>query len=204
MADSAVSAVSIDDPSFIAALKAGDDAAAERLVRETSGRMLAVAKRFVSESEAPDALQEAYLSAFRGLPKFDAAAKLTTWLHRIVVNACLMRLRRKASRPETSIETLLPRFREDGHFDQSIADWKPRASGSIEAEETRKLVRECIALLPDDYRTVLLLRDVEDLDTEEAAGLLGVSANAVKTRLHRARLALRELIDQRGGGERNS
>jgi len=189
--------IPIDDPAFIAALKGGSDAAAERLVRESAPRMLAVARRMLGDADAHDALQDAYFSAFKAMNRFDAASKLTTWLHRIVVNACLMRLRRKAARPESSIDALLPRFRSDGHFEQSITPWKPHASTGIEADETRHAVRECVALLPDDYRTVLILRDIEELDTEETATMLGISTNAVKTRLHRARLALRELIDQR-------
>lgn len=192
-------AISLDHPDFIAALKAGSDAAAERLVRDSAPRMLAVARRMLGDSDAPDALQDAYLSAFKAISRFDAASKLTTWLHRIVVNACLMRLRRKAARPEASIDALLPRFQPDGHFEHSVAAWKPHAPTGIEADETHRAVRECVALLPDDYRTVLILRDVEELDTEETATMLGISSNAVKTRLHRARLALRELIDQRIG-----
>jgi len=185
----------IDDPGFVAALRAGSPAAFERLVRESGGRLLAVARRMLHQEEAAqDAVQEAYLSAFKALPKFGGDSKVTTWLHRILVNVCLMRLRTQSRRPERSIEAMLPTFAEDGHFASAPSKWKESAS---EAEETSDLVRAAMAELPEQYREVLVLRDVSELDTAQTAAFLGTSENNVKTRLHRARLALRQLIDEK-------
>ncbi len=181
---------------LLAALRAGDDRAYERLVTEHGGRMLAVARRMLrNDEEARDALQEAFLLAFRGLARFEGHSRLSTWLHRIVVNAALMRMRSRRAHPEESIEPLLPTFLEDGHSSHSYTDWSERADRQVERAEVCALVRATIDRLPETYRTVLVLRDIEELDTSEVAEMLGVSANAVKIRLHRARQALREQLD---------
>ena len=181
----------------MAALRRGEDDAYAALVRRHAGRMLAVANRLLkSDSEAEDAVQDAFLSAFRSLDSFHGQARLGTWLHRIVVNAALMRLRSRRRHPETSTEDLLPRFLEDGHYLNPPQRWEKDAEGMLADEERRRWVRERIDALPDTYRTVLLLRDIENISTQEAAELLGITANAVKIRLHRARLALRESLDR--------
>jgi RNA polymerase sigma-70 factor (ECF subfamily) len=110
-----------------------------------------------------------------------------------VSNAALMKLRSRRRRPETSIDDLLPRFDEDGHFAEPVTAWDESA-GLLERHETRTMVRRAIAALPASHRTVLVLRDIEELDTDETAARLGITPNAVKTRLHRARLALRALL----------
>jgi len=185
----------IDDDLLIR-LRANDAAAAETLVRRHSGPMLAVIRRFwPQEPDARDALQDAFLSAFRALGQFDGRAKLGTWLHRIAVNAALMKLRTRQRRPEASIETLLPHFRDDEHQVDPPAPWAERGDEVLQKQETRDLVRGCIDQLPEIYRTVLLLRDIEEMDTEDTARLLGTSTAVVKTRLHRARQALRTLLD---------
>ncbi len=187
----------MDDPgerAFVERLKAGDEKAYETLVREYSGRMLAVARRFLrSEDDARDAVQEAFVSAFRAIDRFEGGARISTWLHRIVVNAALMKLRTRRRRPEASIDELLPRWKENGHPVDAPTPWS--AEKLVQQDQLRRLVQEGIDQLPDSYREVLILRDIEELDTQEAAETLGISANAVKTRLHRARQALREVLD---------
>lgn len=181
---------------LLARLKAGDDGAFDELVRGAGGRMLAVARRMLGcEDDAQDAVQEAFLSAFKSLDRFDGRSRLTTWLHRITVNACLMKLRSQRRRPERPIDDLLPRFRDDGHQQDPSRSWKPEADCGIEGEELRDLVRSRIAELPEAYRVVLLLRDIEELDTDETSTVLGITPAAVKTRLHRARQALRSLLE---------
>ncbi len=176
-------------------LRAGEESAYEELVRSHSGRLLAVARRILrSEEDAHDALQEAFLSAFRALPRFDGRARLGTWLHRITVNACLMRLRTRRRKPEEPIESLLPTFYADGHRRDPGPPWDEDAVAALETAERRSLIRGSIDQLPESYRTVLLLRDIEELDTEETAMVLGIKPEAVKTRLHRARQALRTLL----------
>jgi RNA polymerase sigma-70 factor (ECF subfamily) len=185
-----------DDGSLVARLRAGDDKAFEELVRAYGGRMLSVARRLLRDpDDAQDAVQDAFLSAVRSLEKFEGSSRLSTWLHRIVVNAALMKLRTRRRKPETSIEDLLPHFLEDGHQANPAVAWKLPADQAVERVQLGQLVRRSIDKLPETYRTVLVLRDVEDLDTVETAEFLGIAPNAVKTRLHRARQALRTLLD---------
>jgi RNA polymerase sigma-70 factor (ECF subfamily) len=184
------------DAILLARLRAGESSAYEDMVRLHSPRMLAVTRRILnSEDDAKDAVQDAFLSAFRGLQSFEGGSLLSTWLHRIAVNAALMKLRTRRRKPERSIETLLPAFLEDGHHAEDFKEWNLPVDKAMLRAETRAIVRKCIGELPDNYRTVLILRDIEELDTEEAAERLGLTPNAVKIRLHRARQALRTLLD---------
>lgn len=181
---------------LVARLRTGDEAAFETLLREFTGRLLCVARRMLGrEEDAQDAVQEAYLNAFRALATFDGRSQLSTWLHRITINACLMRLRTRRRKPEVAIKDFLPTFLADGHQTRSSVMWKPQPATGIESEETQALVRACIDQLPEAYRVVLMLRDIEDINTEDTAEILGMSVAAVKTRLHRARQALRGLLD---------
>lgn len=185
------------EASLLAGLRAGSDDAYEALVRTNSTRLLTVARRILgTEEDARDALQEAFISAFKALPRFEGHARLSTWLHRIVVNTALMKLRSRKRRPEEPIDTLLPGYKDDGHQTIEPVEWSDGADVALERAETRAFVRAQIDKLPENYRTVLLLRDIEEMSTPEAADALGITENAVKIRLHRARQALRALIDQ--------
>jgi RNA polymerase sigma-70 factor (ECF subfamily) len=190
---------------LIEALRAGDDAAFERLVRDATPRLLSTARRILrNHEEAKDAVQETFIQAYRALPGFQGASLLSTWLHRIAVNTCLMRLRSRRRRPEEALpdegmEALLPRFDATGHALVKPQDWAASAEELLATRETREWVRAAIDSLPDTHRAVLLLRDIEELDTKEAAGLLDISENACKVRLHRARQALRTRLAARFG-----
>ncbi len=184
-----------NEHTLLAALRRGDDAAYETLVRAYGGRLLAVARRYLGEEDARDAVQESFLSAFKAIHRFDGRARLSTWLHRITVNHCLMKLRRPSTKREESIEPLLPIFFEGGHRAEPGRAWPPDAEERLTRAESRKLVRRSIERLPERHRTVILLRDIEGLTGREAADRLGITANAVKVRLHRAHQALRTLID---------
>jgi RNA polymerase sigma-70 factor, ECF subfamily len=176
-------------------LRAGDEEAYEELVRRNGGRMLAVARGLLSsEEDARDAVQDAFLLAFRALPQFEGGCRLSTWLHRIVVNVALMKLRSRRRHPERSIEELLPRFETDGHCIPGEVPERDPEDVKLEQDQLRQVVRRCIAQLPERHRTVLVLRDIEELSTEEACELLGLSRDALKTRLHRARQALRSQL----------
>lgn len=191
-----------EDAALLAALRAGREEAYRELVRRFGGRMLAVARRLLrSEDDARDAFQEACLSAFRSIEGFREGSTLATWLHRIVVNAALMRLRSAGRRPEVSLEPLLPVFDETGEHRDAVEAWSSTPEAAISRSEIRRKVRQCIDALPETYRTVLVLRDLEELDTEETAARLGVTENAVKIRLHRARQALATLIGPYARGE---
>ena len=183
------------DEALLARLRAGDETAYDELVRAESRHLLAVARRLLrNEEDAQDAVQQAFLSAFRALPAFNGQSRLTTWLHRIVTNAALMKLRTRGRQPEDSIEDLLPTYLEDGHHTAQFSEWALPAESKLLRRETRGQVRTAIDALPDAYRTVLLLRDIEELSTEETAQALGVTPNTVKIRLHRARQALLKLL----------
>ena len=190
---------------LLAALRSGDERAYEQLVRSQAPRMLAVARRLLrNDEDARDAVQDAFVSAVRAIDSFAGDARLSTWLHRIVVNAALMKLRTRRRKPEESLDDLLPAFEPDGHRRDPGGPWQP--AERLERSELRKLVRDAIDRLPEGYRTLIVLRDIEGLDTAEAAELLGVSTGVLKTRLHRARQALRTLLDphlrERGGSTR--
>ena len=183
------------DAELLSLLRAGDDDAYAHVVRKNTGRLLALARGFLrNEDDAADAVQEAFLSMCKSLDRFEGNSSLATWLHRIVVNNCLMKLRSKSRRKSYSIDELLPTFDDTGHHAKPISAWTETSRDSLAIDEARRQVRACIDELPEDYRAVLLLRDIEEFDTEQTASILGVNPGAVKTRLHRARQALRTLL----------
>lgn len=187
----------VDEVSLVTRLQAGDATSFEILVRTFGGRMLAVARRMLgNEDDAQDALQDAFLSAVKSIQQFASQSSLGTWLHRIVANAALMKLRTRRRRPETLIDDLLPKFLADGHQADPAVDWRDTADVALLKSESRQFVRDSIQQLPEIYRTVLILRDIEEFDTETTAQMLEITESVVKTRLHRARLALRTLLDR--------
>lgn len=173
-----------------------DADSADALVRENIGWMLAVAQGLLTDRAlAEDAVQEAFLSAFRGLDKFEQRSSLKTWLHRITVNACLMKLRQLKRLAEQPIDEHLPEF---NRYECRIEErWGNLASveAILNNEQRSAQVHKMIDNLPGDYRIVLLLRDIEGYNTEEVVELLGISESNVKVRLHRARAALKKLIE---------
>jgi len=185
----------VDDEILLSGLRAGEQWAFEALVRTYGGRLISVARRLVRNGEdAQDIVQSAYLNAFRSVSQFEGHCLIGTWLHRIVVNTALMKLRSRRRKPEASIEDLLPAFQEDGHHVEQFSEWNAPADELMERAETRAMVRACIDQLPDNYREILILRDIEELSTEESARALSMTTSAVKVRLHRARQALSTLL----------
>jgi RNA polymerase sigma-70 factor (ECF subfamily) len=178
------------DADIVARMHAGDSEAFAIVVQCYTPRLLAVAARFFRCAEdRADAVQDAFLSAFRSLSTFAGKARLSTWLHRIVVNVCLMKLRARSRSPEIPMNDKLP---------PSGGGWssrEPLAVMELSAAEIREQVRSCINRLPPSYRTVLVLRDLEEMDTDVTARALGTTSAVVKTRLHRARRALRMLLE---------
>lgn len=193
----------LSEAQLLARLQIGDEGAYEVLLRRYAGAMLAIARRILrSEHEARDAVQDACLQAFRSIHGFRGEARLSTWLHRIVANAALMRLRSAGRRPEVSIDDLLPTFEEDGHQAGDVQALPVSPEAALESAEARAQVRECLEDFPAQYRAVIVLRDLNELSTAETAAALGITENAVKIRLHRAHQALRTLLIRRlGEGE---
>lgn len=182
------------DALLVSRLRRGDEDAFEQLVRAHGGRLLSVARRMLgSNDDAQDAVQEAFIKAFKKFSSFEERSQLHTWLHRILVNTALMKLRERRRRPEESIEDLLPTYQADGHQTTESREW---SDALLERKEAATLVRGAIARLPEAYRSVLMLRDIEELDTAETAAMLGTSSTVIKVRLHRARQALRTLLDR--------
>lgn len=189
------------EATLVEGVRAGDERSCEQLARGYGGRMLAVIRRIVhSEEDAQDCLQEAFLQVFRGIDAFEARSALGTWLNQIAVNAALMSLRRRR-RPEDPITDLLPRFDADGCRIEEGNLHSPPTESIHEQEETAALVRRAIMRLPESHRIVLMLRDIDGYSTEETATLLEISPGAAKIRLHRARAALKTLLERMLSGD---
>jgi RNA polymerase sigma-70 factor (ECF subfamily) len=186
------------DQDLVDGLRAGDPRVFEALVRGQGPRLLSVTRRILKDEEdARDAVQDAFVSAFRARNQFNADSRVSTWLHRIAVNAALTRLRSRRRRPEESLDDLLPRFLPNGHHVEHFTAWTEPADVALSRKETASQVRSAIESLPETFRTVLMLRDIEGLSSEETASMLNITPNAVKLRLHRARMALRTLLAPR-------
>jgi RNA polymerase sigma-70 factor, ECF subfamily len=177
-------------------LRQGGAAVFEGVVRQFGGRMLSVARQILgNDVDAQDAVQDGFLTALRSLDRFEGRSSLATWLHRIVVNSALMKLRSRRRTKERPIEDLLPSYLPDGHQARPTPRWSDSSLATMEREEVRSNVRQRIDELPDTHRSVLILRDIQELDTQTVAEMLGISTEAVRVRLHRARQALRALLD---------
>ena len=189
----------IDDPALVRRLRNGDESAYEILVRDFGPRMRNIARRFLpGAQECADAVQDAFISAFQSIHSFQEDSSLSTWLHRITVNACLMILSSRNRHGAAPLDELLPQFDETGHHASPITRWD-ETFAHVATQESRAQVRACVDELPEPYRSVLLLRDIEEFDTDESARLLGITTANVKTRLHRARQMLRALLERSFG-----
>ena len=180
-------------------LKRGDEDAFEELVRCHSGRLIGLARSILGDEDlARDAVQDAFLNAFRALAGFNGDARLSSWLHRIVVNAALAKLRQRRRRPESFLTDELPGG-PDGdplHGKTPMLEGESEAAdASLARRQESELVRDCIASMTESHRTVLTLRYIEEYDTEQTAWILGIAPNTAKTRLLRARDALRAYIE---------
>ncbi len=175
------------------ALQAGDPVEFSRLVDAYSTKIYHLATKMLNHQEdAEDVLQETFLKAYRGLKSFDGRSKLSTWLFRIATNEALMILRKK--HPEfVSIDE--PVETEEGEQDPvEVIDWCCLPENELLSGESRARLDEAVQKLPESLKVVFLLRDINDMSTHETAEVLGLSETAVKTRLSRARLRLRELL----------
>lgn len=181
-----------------AAVLRRDRTAFEDLVRRESPRLFRVLLRMLGDAdEAQSVMQETFLQAYQRLETFRGESKLTTWLYGIGINQArvvLRKRRRLEPMSDEDIERLQPSFRLGVAYVDPPQAWSPEKLTEI--EDTKRLVRDAIDRLPEQYRTVVLLRDIEELSTEEVAGMLGITEGAVRVRLHRARQALRALLDR--------
>jgi RNA polymerase sigma-70 factor (ECF subfamily) len=187
------------DLGLVTRLRAGDPVALEPLMDRYAKRVYRVAYGITrSEADAEEVVQDVFHTLFRKAESFEGRSALGTWIYRVATNAALLRRRGKRHQVEVMLEDALPTFLEDGHRagDRSyvLADWSDTPEEELLSRETRAVVSRALDALPDHYRAVLVLRDVEGLSSEEAAAALGESVASVKSRLHRARMALREVL----------
>jgi RNA polymerase sigma-70 factor (ECF subfamily) len=184
-------------------IRAGDGQAFNTVVRQYEERMHAVARGLLGRGEdSADAVQDALLAAYRSIASFKGEAKLWTWLYRVLVNACLSIRRSRRRRRVISLHDLPRRIREESRPTIPGSQWEEPAFTHAERAEMQAQVHDCIARLPPRYREVLLLRDIEELDTDQTAQRLATSPSTVKTRLHRARQALGTLLQPIAPGDR--
>ncbi len=193
----------MDDDGLVAALLSGSDTAARELVTRHSPWMLAVSKRILRDPVlAEDCVQEALIAAITKIATFEGRSSLKSWLHRILMNQSLMKLRVRKRRSEDSIDDLLPEFYENGCRIEEVGSQYRTPEEILGSRETVDLVKQHIEQLPESYRIVLQLRDIEEMTTAEVADALELTETNVKVRLHRARSALKSLLEpvMRGGG----
>ena len=181
------------DETLVARAAAGDDFAFETIVTRYQARVFRLACRLTSETDAPDVLQETFLQVYRHLPAFRGDSQFRTWLYRIASNAALMHRRAATRRRAEPLDVFLPRFDANGRHACTPAELQiaSRADELLDRQFLANKTREIIAQLPDVYRDAFVLRDLEELSTEEVASALGVTAATVRQRVHRARLILR-------------
>ena len=184
-----------DELALVHAAKNGDVSAFEELVRRYDRNVFRIAQHITQNREdAEDVVQDAFLKAYGNLGQFQGQSKFYTWLVRIAVNEALMRLRRR--RPERMVSLDEDVKTEEDSMPREVADWSPNPEQQYSQAELRDILGKTIQGLPPSFRTVFVLRDVEGLCTEETAEALGLSIPAVKSRLLRARLQLRERLNR--------
>ncbi len=187
------------DLSLMERLRASDPQALEALMERYAARVFRLAYSITRNTgDAEEVVQDVFLNIFRNAQSFQGRAALGTWIYRVTTNAALNKRRGKRLEVETSLDAGLPTFKADGHREGEraflLADWSQTPESELLAREARTVLARALETLPDRYRAVLVLRDVEGLSSEETAAALGESIPAVKSCLHRARMALREHV----------
>jgi RNA polymerase sigma-70 factor (ECF subfamily) len=180
---------------LVTAARAGDVDAFEQLVKKYDRNVFRIANHITQNREdAEDVVQDAFLKAFKNLPRFQGQSKFYTWLVRIAVNEALMRLRKRRNAKTVSMDEDVET--EEGSMPREVADWSPDPEQQYRQAELGDILQKTIQALSPGFRTVFVLRDIEGLSTEETAEMLGLSVPAVKSRLLRARLQLRERLNR--------
>ena len=183
-----------NDEALVRLAQGGDTRAFDELVVRYRDKVYRLALRILRhEEDAAEALQEAFLSAYRGLKNFKVESTFSTWLYRVATNAALMRYRRRREGHVSLEQSQSPNG--DGE-PMAIPDWSAQPLDELLDAETREIMSDSVQRLPEDLRTVFLLRDVEELSNAQVADVLDLTVAAVKSRLHRARKSLREDLDR--------
>ncbi len=192
------------DLSLVTRLRGGDTTALETLMERYASRVYRLAHGITrNEADAEEVAQDVFLTLFRKIHMFEGRAALGSWIYRVTSNAALIKRRGRHPEREVPLDSHLPTFLPDGHRagdrDFLLADWSQMPDNELLSQETRTILTRAIDGLPDHYRAVLVLRDIEGLSNEEAAEVVGESVAAVKSRLHRARMVLREELTRQLG-----
>jgi RNA polymerase sigma-70 factor (ECF subfamily) len=187
------------DAEVLGRLCAGDTDALETLMRQYGSPVYRLAYGITRNApDAEEVTQDVFLTVIRKGAGFEGRAALGSWIYRVATNAALNKRRGKGRQLETFLEDALPQYRDDGHREGDraflLADWSASPEEALLSGEARTVLASAIDALPDRYRAVLVLRDVEELSNEQVAEMMGESVASVKSRLHRARMALRELL----------
>lgn len=185
----------VDEGNLVAEARAGNVAAFEELVNLYERKIFRLAKHITGNmEEAEDVLQESFLKAFTHLDQFQGDSKFYTWLVRIAVNEALMKLRKRNSARSVSLDEMIET--DENLMPRQVEDWEDNPEQKFAKDELQRILAEAIELLEPGFRAVFLLRDVEQFSTEETASLLNLSVPAVKSRLLRARLKLRQKLSK--------
>jgi len=185
---------SLDDNALVALTRAGRQDAFELLIRRHTSRLYGLCMGMMrNRADALDAMQDAFLNAYRRLDGFRGDAAFGSWIYRVAANACLMKLRKRRRRPEVPLEIQAP-FDGDGSWERPVEDLAPRVDAAYENKELGAAIESAVGELPEMYRAVFVLSDLQHLSMREIAETLDLSVPNVKTRLHRARLKLRESL----------
>jgi RNA polymerase sigma-70 factor (ECF subfamily) len=187
-----------DEAQLLRGLKDGEPEAFRRFVDLNSANVYQVALKLLGdEQEAEDVLQETFLNAFRAIDGFEGRSKLSTWLYRIAYNASLMRLRKRSRMTTFSLDHPLRLQNEtEDEVPHHLVDWSSMPDDQLLTVEARQEMDQAIAELPETLRSAFVLRDIQGLSGAETAEVLGITVQAVKNRLHRARLRLRERLSE--------
>ena len=182
-----------DEATLIERLQAGDKSACAECIEIHSPGIYRLALRLMqNEAEAEDVMQETFISAFKAIDKFEGRSGLGTWLYRIAHNAAMMRLR-KPQQYMLSVEETLSES-EGSIIPKQLFDWCCLPEDDFASDEVQRELEQAIQELPEKYKSVFIMRELEELSTEETAVALDITPGAVKVRLHRARLWLRERL----------
>ncbi len=185
----------LDAPDFLDALRAGDGGAFVSLVHEATPRLYAVGLSLLrNEQDAAEVVQDTFLAVHRRIGGFRGEAPLMGWMARIATNFALMKLRTRRRKPEAPLELPAEAFDDAGHHAREVPDLRPLAIDRALDEELAARVRAAVDTLPESHRTLLVLADQQELSMKEIAELTGLSVSNVKTRIHRARLAVRAQV----------
>jgi RNA polymerase sigma-70 factor (ECF subfamily) len=196
--ETVISQEPLSDDEVVARVLAGETSIFEIVMRRYNQRLYRVARAILrNDGEAEDVMQDAYVRAYEHLDQFEGRAKFSTWLTRIAVHEALARQRR-----ENRYQELEPMSESDGDPMDGFASTALTPEEQVSNSEIRSLLEKAVGTLPDAYRTVFVLRDIEDMSTTDTANALEISEENVKVRLHRARALLRKTLYDRAGMER--